>query len=186
MSKRKLLSEFMILCWATFIAILGHMQPTGWTSLMDCLWLLILLVSSYTSPLSPHCEQSPVTFIPSVTQLCVVSSYSLPSSSSASWLFLVVHICILFCIHNSVILALHWNGFLFSPSALYQAVIFNFWRFYYRARQHDVVLTSVLLTPWPQCLLLLGAVTCIWMNEQCSSVITGGKDRQIMFWKLQY
>ncbi|KAF6100435.1 neutral sphingomyelinase activation associated factor [Phyllostomus discolor] len=31
-----------------------------------------------------------------------------------------------------------------------------------------------------------GAVTCIWMNEQCSSIITGGKDRQIMFWKLQY
>ncbi|KAM6171056.1 protein FAN isoform 4-T4 [Erethizon dorsatum] len=31
-----------------------------------------------------------------------------------------------------------------------------------------------------------GAVTCIWMNEQCSSVITGGEDRQIMFWKLQY
>ncbi|XP_065759071.1 protein FAN [Muntiacus reevesi] len=31
-----------------------------------------------------------------------------------------------------------------------------------------------------------GAVTCMWMNEQCSSVITGGEDRQIMFWKLQY
>ncbi|XP_037023439.2 protein FAN isoform X1 [Artibeus jamaicensis] len=31
-----------------------------------------------------------------------------------------------------------------------------------------------------------GAVTCMWMNEQCSSIITGGKDRQIMFWKLQY
>uniref|UniRef100_H0X967 Protein FAN n=1 Tax=Otolemur garnettii TaxID=30611 RepID=H0X967_OTOGA len=31
-----------------------------------------------------------------------------------------------------------------------------------------------------------GAVTCIWMNEQCSSVITGGEDRQIVFWKLQY
>ncbi|EHB03814.1 Protein FAN [Heterocephalus glaber] len=31
-----------------------------------------------------------------------------------------------------------------------------------------------------------GAVTCIWMNEQCSSAITGGEDRQIMFWKLQY
>lgn len=31
-----------------------------------------------------------------------------------------------------------------------------------------------------------GAVTCIWMNEQCSSVITGGEDRQMMFWKLQY
>ncbi|KAF5926276.1 hypothetical protein HPG69_011406 [Diceros bicornis minor] len=31
-----------------------------------------------------------------------------------------------------------------------------------------------------------GAVTCIWMNEQCSSIITGGEDRQIMFWKLQY
>nr|XP_055142307.1 protein FAN isoform X8 [Symphalangus syndactylus] len=31
-----------------------------------------------------------------------------------------------------------------------------------------------------------GAVTCIWMNEQCSSIITGGEDRQIIFWKLQY
>eukprot|EP00073_Rattus_norvegicus_P036271 XP_008761767.1 PREDICTED: protein FAN isoform X2 [Rattus norvegicus] len=31
-----------------------------------------------------------------------------------------------------------------------------------------------------------GAVTCIWMNEQCSSIITGGEDRQVMFWKLQY
>uniref|UniRef100_A0AC11DFT1 Neutral sphingomyelinase activation associated factor n=1 Tax=Ovis aries TaxID=9940 RepID=A0AC11DFT1_SHEEP len=31
-----------------------------------------------------------------------------------------------------------------------------------------------------------GAVTCMWMNEQCSNVITGGEDRQIMFWKLQY
>uniref|UniRef100_A0A8D1WU59 Protein FAN n=1 Tax=Sus scrofa TaxID=9823 RepID=A0A8D1WU59_PIG len=31
-----------------------------------------------------------------------------------------------------------------------------------------------------------GAVTCMWMNEQCSSVITGGEDRQIIFWKLQY
>ncbi|EPY80289.1 protein FAN-like protein [Camelus ferus] len=31
-----------------------------------------------------------------------------------------------------------------------------------------------------------GAVTCMWMNEQCSSVITGGEDRQITFWKLQY
>nr|XP_031548077.1 protein FAN [Vicugna pacos] len=31
-----------------------------------------------------------------------------------------------------------------------------------------------------------GAVTCMWMNEQCSSVITGGEDRQITFWNLQY
>ncbi|XP_038622549.1 protein FAN isoform X1 [Tachyglossus aculeatus] len=31
-----------------------------------------------------------------------------------------------------------------------------------------------------------GAVTCMWMNEQCSSIITGGEDRQILFWKLQY
>nr|XP_036853892.1 protein FAN isoform X3 [Manis javanica] len=31
-----------------------------------------------------------------------------------------------------------------------------------------------------------GAVTCIWMNEQCNSIITGGEDRQIMFWKLHY
>ncbi|KAJ7396808.1 neutral sphingomyelinase activation associated factor [Pitangus sulphuratus] len=31
-----------------------------------------------------------------------------------------------------------------------------------------------------------GAVTAMWMNEQCNSVITGGEDKQIMFWKLQY
>ncbi|NXA53543.1 FAN protein, partial [Nothocercus julius] len=31
-----------------------------------------------------------------------------------------------------------------------------------------------------------GAVTSLWMNEQCTSVVTGGQDRQIMFWKLQY
>ncbi|XP_078396574.1 protein FAN isoform X3 [Cetorhinus maximus] len=31
-----------------------------------------------------------------------------------------------------------------------------------------------------------GAVTCIWMNEQCSNIITGGEDKQIIFWKLQY
>ncbi|XP_059501893.1 protein FAN isoform X3 [Stegostoma tigrinum] len=31
-----------------------------------------------------------------------------------------------------------------------------------------------------------GAVTCIWMNEHCSSIITGGEDKQIIFWKLQY
>ncbi|XP_030070637.1 protein FAN [Microcaecilia unicolor] len=31
-----------------------------------------------------------------------------------------------------------------------------------------------------------GAVTCMWMNEQCSSIITGGEDRQILFWKLLY
>uniref|UniRef100_W5LDA3 Neutral sphingomyelinase (N-SMase) activation associated factor n=1 Tax=Astyanax mexicanus TaxID=7994 RepID=W5LDA3_ASTMX len=31
-----------------------------------------------------------------------------------------------------------------------------------------------------------GPITCIWMNEQCSSVITGGEDKQIMFWKHQY
>ncbi|NXC15091.1 FAN protein, partial [Corythaeola cristata] len=31
-----------------------------------------------------------------------------------------------------------------------------------------------------------GAVTSMWMNEQCNSVITGGEDKQIMFWKLQY
>lgn len=29
-----------------------------------------------------------------------------------------------------------------------------------------------------------GAVTTMWMNELCSSVITGGEDRQIMFWKI--
>uniref|UniRef100_A0A8C3Q122 Neutral sphingomyelinase activation associated factor n=1 Tax=Chrysolophus pictus TaxID=9089 RepID=A0A8C3Q122_CHRPC len=31
-----------------------------------------------------------------------------------------------------------------------------------------------------------GAVTSMWMNEQCNSVITGGEDKQITFWKLQY
>ncbi|XP_067146586.1 protein FAN [Apteryx mantelli] len=31
-----------------------------------------------------------------------------------------------------------------------------------------------------------GAIMSMWMNEQCNSVITGGEDRQIMFWKLQY
>ncbi|GCC18509.1 hypothetical protein chiPu_0017964 [Chiloscyllium punctatum] len=31
-----------------------------------------------------------------------------------------------------------------------------------------------------------GAVTRIWMNEHCSSIITGGDDKQIIFWKLQY
>ena len=29
MSKKKVLSKFTILCWATFIAILGHTRPTG-------------------------------------------------------------------------------------------------------------------------------------------------------------
>ena len=29
MSKKQLLSKYMILCWATFIAILGHMWPAG-------------------------------------------------------------------------------------------------------------------------------------------------------------
>uniref|UniRef100_A0A8C5FPW8 BEACH domain-containing protein n=1 Tax=Gadus morhua TaxID=8049 RepID=A0A8C5FPW8_GADMO len=27
-------------------------------------------------------------------------------------------------------------------------------------------------------------LTAMWMNEQCSSVITGGEDRQIIFWKI--
>lgn len=31
-----------------------------------------------------------------------------------------------------------------------------------------------------------GAVMSMWMNEQCNSVITGGEDKQIIFWKLQY
>ncbi|KAJ7338856.1 hypothetical protein JRQ81_012758 [Phrynocephalus forsythii] len=31
-----------------------------------------------------------------------------------------------------------------------------------------------------------GAVTCMWMSEQCSSLITGGEDKQILFWKQQY
>ena len=29
MSKKKVLSKYMILCWATFIAILGRMRPRG-------------------------------------------------------------------------------------------------------------------------------------------------------------
>uniref|UniRef100_A0A6Q2WWP1 Neutral sphingomyelinase (N-SMase) activation associated factor n=1 Tax=Esox lucius TaxID=8010 RepID=A0A6Q2WWP1_ESOLU len=29
-----------------------------------------------------------------------------------------------------------------------------------------------------------GAVTAMWMNEQCSTVITGGEDKQVIFWKL--
>uniref|UniRef100_A0A8B9ZIK9 Neutral sphingomyelinase activation associated factor n=1 Tax=Anas platyrhynchos TaxID=8839 RepID=A0A8B9ZIK9_ANAPL len=31
-----------------------------------------------------------------------------------------------------------------------------------------------------------GGVMSMWMNEQCNSVITGGEDKQIIFWKLQY
>ncbi|CAM4532733.1 unnamed protein product [Leuciscus chuanchicus] len=31
-----------------------------------------------------------------------------------------------------------------------------------------------------------GAVTCVWMNDQCSSIITGGLDKQISLWKHQY
>ncbi|KAK2858608.1 hypothetical protein Q5P01_003228 [Channa striata] len=30
-----------------------------------------------------------------------------------------------------------------------------------------------------------GAVTAMWMNDLCTTVITGGEDRQIIFWKLQ-
>ncbi|KAG7526280.1 FAN protein [Solea senegalensis] len=30
-----------------------------------------------------------------------------------------------------------------------------------------------------------GAVTAMWMNDLCSTVITGGEDRQLIFWKLQ-
>ncbi|XP_039983407.1 protein FAN [Xiphias gladius] len=30
-----------------------------------------------------------------------------------------------------------------------------------------------------------GAVTAMWMNEQCTAVITGGEDRQVTLWKLQ-
>uniref|UniRef100_A0A673G2V3 Neutral sphingomyelinase (N-SMase) activation associated factor n=1 Tax=Sinocyclocheilus rhinocerous TaxID=307959 RepID=A0A673G2V3_9TELE len=31
-----------------------------------------------------------------------------------------------------------------------------------------------------------GAVTCMWMNEQCSTIITGGVDKQIILWKPEY
>ncbi|XP_075870966.1 protein FAN isoform X3 [Nelusetta ayraudi] len=30
-----------------------------------------------------------------------------------------------------------------------------------------------------------GAVTAMWMNEPCTSVITGGEDRQTIFWQIQ-
>ncbi|XP_015250409.1 PREDICTED: protein FAN [Cyprinodon variegatus] len=30
-----------------------------------------------------------------------------------------------------------------------------------------------------------GAVTAMWMNELCNTVVTGGEDKQIMFWRLQ-
>uniref|UniRef100_A0A3Q0SVF9 Neutral sphingomyelinase activation associated factor n=1 Tax=Amphilophus citrinellus TaxID=61819 RepID=A0A3Q0SVF9_AMPCI len=30
-----------------------------------------------------------------------------------------------------------------------------------------------------------GAVTAMWMSELCTTVITGGEDRQVIFWKLQ-
>ena len=33
MTNKKVLSKFTILCWAAFIAILGHMPATGWTPL---------------------------------------------------------------------------------------------------------------------------------------------------------
>ncbi|XP_048865845.1 protein FAN isoform X3 [Brienomyrus brachyistius] len=31
-----------------------------------------------------------------------------------------------------------------------------------------------------------GPVTAMWMNEQCSSIITGGEDKHLIFWKPQY
>lgn len=30
-----------------------------------------------------------------------------------------------------------------------------------------------------------GAVTAMWMDELCTTVITGGDDRQTIFWRLQ-
>lgn len=30
-----------------------------------------------------------------------------------------------------------------------------------------------------------GAVTAMWMNELCTTVITGGEDRQTVLWRLQ-
>lgn len=33
--------------------------------------------------------------------------------------------------------------------------------------------------------LYAGAVTAMWMNELCTTVITGGDDRQTIFWRLQ-
>ncbi|XP_024118782.2 protein FAN-like [Oryzias melastigma] len=29
-----------------------------------------------------------------------------------------------------------------------------------------------------------GAIRAMWMNELCNTVITGGEDRRILFWKL--
>uniref|UniRef100_A0A8C9VWS6 Neutral sphingomyelinase activation associated factor n=1 Tax=Scleropages formosus TaxID=113540 RepID=A0A8C9VWS6_SCLFO len=31
-----------------------------------------------------------------------------------------------------------------------------------------------------------GPLTAMWMNEQCSSIITGGEDKQVIFWKTQF
>ncbi|XP_069477194.1 protein FAN isoform X2 [Ambystoma mexicanum] len=31
-----------------------------------------------------------------------------------------------------------------------------------------------------------GAVTCLWMNEQCNSIITGGEDKRVIFWRLLF
>lgn len=31
-----------------------------------------------------------------------------------------------------------------------------------------------------------GAVTCIWMNEQCNTIITGGEDKHVILWKLVF
>lgn len=35
------------------------------------------------------------------------------------------------------------------------------------------------------CCHLPGAVTAMWMNEPCTSVITGGEDRQTILWQIQ-
>ncbi|XP_067305081.1 protein FAN [Pseudorasbora parva] len=31
-----------------------------------------------------------------------------------------------------------------------------------------------------------GAISCMWMSDQCSTIITGGVDKQIVLWKHQY
>lgn len=32
---------------------------------------------------------------------------------------------------------------------------------------------------------MAGAVTAMWMNEPCTSVITGGEDKQTIVWQIQ-
>ena len=55
------LSKFTILCWATFIAILGHMQPTGCRldtpglDSCDFMGIFTLLTQSLLFPATSSC-----------------------------------------------------------------------------------------------------------------------------------